>query len=122
MNVLFKLFERGDETAGIEQQLRDYNIRFDDNRSIMRSIIELPYVLERIKRFVCSAEFIVFFLRSVHLLRMFLIVIVYILMPFDLIPEHLVGVIGYIDDILLGIIIILFFIAIAAVQFMRNRV
>jgi uncharacterized membrane protein YkvA (DUF1232 family) len=81
--------------------------------------MELPYVFERIKRFVCSGEFIMFFLRSVQLFRMFFLILVYILLPFDLIPEHILGVIGYIDDILIGLLIISMFVAIVAVQYMR---
>jgi len=52
---------------------------------------------------------------------MFFLVVVYILMPFDIIPEHIVGVIGYIDDILIGLLIISFFVAISAIQYLRNR-
>lgn len=68
-----------------------------------------------------SPQFFVYFIRSVHLLRMFFFVIVYILMPFDLIPESVMGVIGYVDDILLTFFIIVVFISIAALQFMRSN-
>jgi uncharacterized membrane protein YkvA (DUF1232 family) len=51
---------------------------------------------------------------------MFFIIIVYLLMPFDLIPESMMGVVGYIDDLLWAVLIILIFISIAALQFMRR--
>jgi uncharacterized membrane protein YkvA (DUF1232 family) len=62
-----------------------------------------------------------FFIRSIHLLRMFMLIIAYILMPFDLIPESVLGVMGYIDDFLLALMIICFFVAVAAVQYVRTR-
>lgn len=94
---------------------------FDDTRPFLRRLSELPYVLTRIRNFVCRPEFLVFFFRSVHLFRTCFLVIFYILMPFDLIPEQMVGIIGYIDDILVAFIIIGFFVAIAAIQYLRNR-
>jgi uncharacterized membrane protein YkvA (DUF1232 family) len=42
-------------------------------------------------------------------------------MPFDLIPEQMVGIIGYIDDILVAFLTIGFFVAIAAIQYLRIR-
>jgi uncharacterized membrane protein YkvA (DUF1232 family) len=42
-------------------------------------------------------------------------------MPFDIIPERIVGIIGYIDDILVTLLIVSFFVAIAAIQYLRYR-
>lgn len=121
MSVLFRLFEHSPDTEEIEQKMRDYNIRFDDNRSIVRTIIELPYVLQRLGRFIMSGQFLLYFLRSFHIIRLVVIVVVYLLMPLDILPESVLGIVGYLDDILLAIFFLVFFISIAALQFMRNR-
>ena len=96
-------------------------MRFDDNRSILRRIIELPYVLLNMRRYIFSTQFLVYFLRSVQIVRMLFIIIVYLLLPFDLIPENVVGIIGYIDDFLIAILILGLFVAFIAAEFMRNR-
>lgn len=101
--------------------MREYNIRFDDNRSIIRTIIELPYVLQRLGRFMMSGQFIIYFLRSIHIIRLVIVVVAYLLNPFDLLPENVLGIIGYLDDILLAIFFLVLFISIAALQYMRNR-
>jgi len=46
--------------------------------------------------------------------------LIYILSPIDLIPELLVGVVGFIDDIFFVIIAILFSIANSGIQYMRR--
>jgi RING finger protein 170 len=58
-------------------------------------------------------------LRYVQLLRYAIIVIVYVLVPFDLLPESALGVIGLIDDLLMLIVMIVIIVAIIAVQYIR---
>lgn len=65
-------------------------------------------------------EFIVFVMRNLQLIRFLLIVIFYILLPFDLIPERVVGIFGYLDDALVAIIIFLFFVAMVAIRYIRQ--
>jgi RING finger protein 170 len=81
----------------------------------------LPYVLGRVWRSLFSPTFWVYFLRSVHILRWAMLAIVYLLMPFDLIPESVMGIIGYVDDILFALFLISFFLSIAAIQYYRNH-
>lgn len=66
--------------------MREYNVRFNDNRSIVRTILELPYVLQRLARFIFSWQFVLYFLRSFHIIRLVVICVVYLLMPLDLLP------------------------------------
>lgn len=101
--------------------MREYNVRFDDNRTIIRTILELPYVLQRLARFIFSWQFVLYFLRSFHIIRLVVICVVYLLMPLDLLPESVMGIVGYLDDILLSIFFLVLFISIAAIQFMRPR-
>lgn len=101
--------------------MREYNVRFDDNRTIIRTILELPYVLQRLARFIFSWQFVLYFLRSFHIIRLVVICVVYLLMPLDLLPESVMGIVGYLDDILLSIFFFVLFISIAAIQFMRPR-
>jgi uncharacterized membrane protein YkvA (DUF1232 family) len=42
-------------------------------------------------------------------------------MPFDLIPEKFLGIIGYIDDLLFIILIVTFLLTVAALQYYRNH-
>ena len=72
-------------------------------------------------RFIFSWQFVVFFLRSFHLIRLVVICLVYLIMPLDLFPEGVVGLAGYIDDILLTIFFLVLFISIAAIPFMLLR-
>lgn len=65
-------------------------------------------------------EFIVFVMRNLQLIRFLLIVIFYILLPFDLLPERVMGIFGYLDDALVAIIIFLFFVAMVAIRYIRQ--
>lgn len=64
-------------------------------------------------------NFLIFFLRNLQIARWVFIIIVYILLPFDLIPEHIVGILGYIDDFLLILFVITFLMTVAALQYHR---
>lgn len=66
--------------------MREYNVRFNDNRSIVRTILELPYVLQRLARFIFSWQFVLYFLRSFHIIRLVVICVVYLLIPLDILP------------------------------------
>jgi RING finger protein 170 len=59
-------------------------------------------------------------MRNLQLIRLLLIIIFYVLLPFDLLPERVMGIFGYIDDALIAIIIFLFFVAIVAIRYIRQ--
>lgn len=42
-------------------------------------------------------------------------------MPFDLLPEKVLGMIGYIDDFLFILLILVFVLTLAAMQYYRNN-
>ncbi len=63
----------------------------------------------------------VFFIRSAFFFRFIFICVFYLLMPLDLIPERVFGVVGFIDDIFIMIMALLFLMSVAAVAYIRNR-
>ena len=97
------------------------DVLFDDNRPFLRRLSELPYVWRRIRGHLLRPQFLVFFLRSVHLVRLVMIILVYLIIPLDLIPERILGFIGYIDDLLVSILILTFFLSVGAIQYHRLR-
>ena len=60
-------------------------------------------------------------MRTLQITRWVFIIIVYILMPFDLLPEQVLGLIGYIDDFLFILLILVFVLTLAAMQYYRNN-
>lgn len=58
-------------------------------------------------------------LRYIQLLRYVVFLIVYLLMPFDLIPERVLGAIGYLDDLIMLFVVVIIIVAIIAVQYIR---
>ena len=71
-----------------------------------RKIKELPFVLVRIMNFIFSKQFLVFFFSSAIFLKAISAVVLYTLLPYDLMPASLLGSAGYIDNtvIILGIL------------------
>ena len=61
------------------------------------------------------------FVRSIYFLRSLFLGIVYILFPLDLIPERFFGIIGFIDDIMIFLLIISFALAAFGVMHVRHR-
>ena len=61
------------------------------------------------------------FVRSIYFLRSLFLGIIYILLPFDLIPERLFGVVGFIDDIMIFLVIISFALAAFGVIYIRHN-
>ena len=121
MTVLFKHFDSSDETVNLEERLRTYNRTFDDSRPILRRLLELPYVFQRIRAYVFRREFLVMFLGSVRFIRLIFIILFYVLLPLDLIPERVVGIVGFVDDFLVVVILVAFFLMMAAVEYHRHH-
>lgn len=82
-------------------------------------IKEFPYVLKRLWKKFFQVTFLAYFLRTLQITRWVFIIIIYLLMPFDLIPEKMLGVIGYIDDFLLILFFVAFVMTIAAIRHHR---
>lgn len=82
-------------------EIRAYNRRFSDSRkSFIEYIKDVPLVLNHIwlevtgqggLRFFCTAQVIVAIVGA----------ILYLLLPYDIFPEQVFGLIGFLDDILI---------------------
>ena len=74
-----------------------------------------------IRRRMLSPVFLVYFIRSAFFFRYIIFIMFYILMPLDLIPEKVFGVIGFLDDLFFIFFFLVFVLSLAAVAFMRRR-
>lgn len=72
-------------------------------------IRDLPFLLRRLFNYMCTFEGMKYFLTMVISSFMILSLFIYIISPFDLIPEAMFGVVGLVDDLiaLLGLIIVI---------------
>jgi len=92
----------------IYDNIRSYNRLFSgEPRSIAEHIADLPMLLRHLWRYFWSGEGIelIFRLRIVMFLAM---AVVYVLLPFDLLPEVVFGVLGLLDDILVFVLILIY--------------
>ncbi|PIA47204.1 hypothetical protein AQUCO_01400114v1 [Aquilegia coerulea] len=95
------------------ESIQRYNRLFGGgSRSLSQRVRDLPFFLKRLLRELMDPQ------RSLPLVfraRMFFAMIlsgIYILSPIDIIPEGILGIVGLLDDILIGLI---FFLHIAAI-------
>lgn len=87
----------------------------------MRRILEFPYILRRILRYIMSGQFLIFFLRNIYFIRLVFGAIFYLILPIDLLPEGVVGFIGYIDDLLLILLFASYIVSVVGVQYIRQH-
>ena len=92
---------------------------YDDSRPLLRRILEFPYILKRLVRQIFSVHFLGFFLRNVYFMRLIFMAVFYLILPFDFLPESVVGVVGFIDDLLIFMILASYVVTIVAVQYYR---
>jgi len=111
MTVLLLYFSEDERnTADLEEterrnlligSVRDYNRRYSgEPRSVVEHICDLPVLLRHLGSFIWSGEGISWLFR----LRIFILGAmagVYLLSPFDIVPEAVFGVIGILDDIII---------------------
>lgn len=80
--------------------VRDYNRRYSgEARSMLEHLRDLPVLLRHLVSFIWSGEGITWLFR----LRIFILGAmagVYLLSPFDIVPEAVFGLIGILDDII----------------------
>ena len=105
----------------METRIRQYNMRYDDNRPFLRRVVEFPHILRRLRHMILTPRFLIAFFRSIFFLRFFMIGLFYLLLPFDIMPERLLGFVGLIDDLLIGSIFIGFAMAGFALTTLRRR-
>jgi uncharacterized membrane protein YkvA (DUF1232 family) len=122
--ALFKAFqeaEPADEIQAIRRELAEYNRRFGDDRSMKRRIVELPFMLVRVMNFVFSPDFILFFFSSAAFLKAFAAIVVYFILPYDLMPASLLGSVGYVDNTLVFLLVLGLAIGQAGLQYYISR-
>lgn len=110
MTVLLLYFSEVERnTADLEEisarnlligSVRDYNRRYSgEARSLLEHLRDLPVLLRHLVSFIWSGEGITWLFR----LRIFILGAmagVYLLSPFDIVPEAVFGLIGILDDII----------------------
>lgn len=82
-----------------------------------RKIKELPFVLVRVVNFIFSQQFLVFFFSSAIFLKAISAVIIYNILPVDLMPTALLGSAGYIDNTVIALGVLAFAIGQAGLQY-----
>lgn len=102
-------------------QIRDYNSKFGDDRSIKRTIIELPFVLARVVDYIFSFRFLIYFIKNTLFLKLAIAMIIYFMLPVDIMPTSAFGVVGYIDNVVVLIAVGLFAVGKIGLSFMRER-
>ncbi len=88
--------------------LRTYNMRFSEERTFADYILDAPFLVKRFLREICTTDITVL-VRNYRLILTMVTGILYLVSPFDLIPEMVFGLIGYLDDL---VIVIFVFIAV----------
>lgn len=118
MTVLLLYFSENERnTADLEEierrnvligSVRDYNRRFSgEPRSLVEHLRDLPVLLRHLGAFIWSGEGISWLFR----LRIFILgamAVIYLLSPFDIVPEAVFGVIGILDDIIILALFLLY--------------
>ena len=80
----------------------------------------MPYLWGHIRNNFSNPEFYGYIFRNSWKYRILLLLIIYIISPFDILPESVMGVIGLIDDIFIFVIVAAL-VAQASMSFLRNR-
>ncbi|KAL3994603.1 hypothetical protein ACH3XW_22380 [Acanthocheilonema viteae] len=97
-----------DEALRCDERLTDYNRRFSsERRPIIDYIRDLPVLVPYMFRAVVSVNGLMFMFR----IRVFLCLFgmaVYILSPFDILPEAAFGVLGIVDDIFIAFVVLVY--------------
>ncbi|XP_072023250.1 E3 ubiquitin-protein ligase RNF170-like [Amphiura filiformis] len=103
VTVLFPCFREVDvtveEAQTVSNAINDYNRRFSgDPRPIMDILRDLPTLLRHAMREFFSFSGLVWMFR-LRIILCFFAAIVYFISPLDIIPEAVFGVLGFLDDI-----------------------
>jgi len=112
VNVLLPEFSHEDnvhdDLAQHLDKIRAYNRRYSgEPRPILDYIMDFPVLARHMFRNLFSVSGLVVMLRLRIILYLF-IVLVYILSPLDIIPESVLGLLGFLDDIAIAAVILLY--------------
>ncbi|XP_033124526.1 E3 ubiquitin-protein ligase RNF170-like [Anneissia japonica] len=109
VTILFPCFRDnengGDGHAAIMQEINDYNRRFSgEPRPLMDYLRDLPTLLRHLVIEMFSPSGLVWMFR-LRIFVCFIAATLYLLMPLDVIPEAVFGVIGLFDDVLIILVL-----------------
>jgi RING finger protein 170 len=109
--MIFTDFEDGDEESrALMTSICRYNSLYAQNRSVLFTkfgslLRESPLLFRRFLSFASNPRN---FVLCFKLLQLLILGIVYLLSPFDLLPEAVYGFIGYLDDLVVVMVIVLY--------------
>ena len=118
VSVIFKEFEPNEENQELREKIKRYNRIYAENRSFLEFFLDAPYIL---RRWFGSIHGFAGLIQNLRLLTLLTIALLYILSPFDIIPESVFGVIGLLDDIFVFVIILLFIAHSFLNEYLRNQ-
>ncbi|CAH9112886.1 unnamed protein product [Cuscuta europaea] len=103
---------RAPDVSGVFTKIERYNGLFGPrSNGLMQKMQDLPFLLRRLLRDITDPQrSLPFFIRARVYLATFLSVL-YVLSPIDIIPEGVLGIIGFLDD---AIIVFICFLHVAA--------
>lgn len=101
VNIIFYDFEHNEQNRPLTVSINRYNRIYSENRSILGMLYDLPYIIRR--WFTMEGLRIIFI--SIRILMPLVVALLYLISPFDIIPESVFGLLGLIDDIILLIFI-----------------
>jgi hypothetical protein len=131
ISTMLKMFEPHDPPTASEKlyidRIKKYNYLYDENRGYIDNLhdwgalrVGLNHVHERPSSGpILHHLSINYWLRKFGYCRIGLFLALYIVSPFDIIPEALIGIVGFIDDIILSLLILTLIIR-AAIFYMRQ--
>ncbi|KAI3918397.1 hypothetical protein MKX01_041717 [Papaver californicum] len=101
--------EVGEVLANVER----YNRQFGGgHRNLVQRLRDLPFLLRRLAREFTDPQRTLPLVFRARMIFAMILSAIYILSPIDIIPEGILGVVGLLDDLLIGLI---FFLHIAAI-------
>lgn len=78
---------------------------------------ELPFVLIRIVNYLFSTQFLLFFFSSAIFVKAIIAIVIYHILPYDIMPSSLLGSVGYVDNTLVIVLLLAFAIGQAGLKF-----
>ncbi|PIC46267.1 hypothetical protein B9Z55_006016 [Caenorhabditis nigoni] len=97
--------EIDDQIHENNMKIDDYNRRFSVNRPVLDFLRDIPILLPYlIRNFFNNDIFTLIY--QIRMAFVIFCLVVYFLLPFDIVPESVYGVIGFLDDCIIGLVII----------------
>ena len=71
--------------------------------------------------FIFSKEFLLFFFSSAIFIKAIILIIVYEILPYDIMPTSLLGSVGYVDNVAIIVVVLAFAIGQAGLKYYAQR-